>query len=615
MFRARGMIVGCAGAGKTTLLENLKRVKRNNEFEKTETTVGLEVHEDLFEIIDDKLMDFSTNEDGLPIRGIQYESSHGKKLISMTDFAGQVAYYACHQVYLSKRAFYLIVIDMSKELKEKVCKHNVDRHNPKGSLFHAWKYKECDIGFYGTNCTNRCLNCLNSACNAGNGICIQGCEDGYMGQRCEQTCITGRFGRNCSSVCNRNCRLKSCENTQGGCTNGCEPGWEGFNCSEEALNLKIADSRITDADKGVLAGSLATSIIFIGAVTITIIIIIRRRRNTKERYTANQQQGSGSLNLNGFEENEIDGFDNPVYITNSLEKTHSPRHNTLKIFELQAIIESMPVSENVSFKSEYEKIPKGELYPCTEWKKVENVPKNRFLSALPYDHSRVILKKSCPGESDYINANYVKDVQGQKAYIATQGPKPKTFTDFWRMVSQENVSIIVCLTNLKDGIKAKCALYWPNANSRIQNGYLSVQHRDEKVYANYIVRRFWIQNISNNSKRDVIMFHFTQWPVHGAPEPLSLVIFHRHVMKMSRIYRGKYTLVHCSAGIGRTGIYIALDALYRQAEETGEIDVPHYLESMRKDRMNMMQGERPILPVPDHSVPRSDHKCFLCLME
>ncbi|XP_062597176.1 uncharacterized protein LOC134258649 [Saccostrea cucullata] len=142
MFRARGMIVGCAGAGKTTLLENLKRVKRNNEFEKTETTVGLEVHEDLFEIIDDKLMDFSTNEDGLPIRGIQYESSHGKKLISMTDFAGQVAYYACHQVYLSKRAFYLIVIDMSKELKEKVCKHNVDRHNPKGSLFHAWKYKD-----------------------------------------------------------------------------------------------------------------------------------------------------------------------------------------------------------------------------------------------------------------------------------------------------------------------------------------------------------------------------------------------------------------------------------------------------------------------------------------
>ncbi|XP_062596169.1 probable serine/threonine-protein kinase pats1 [Saccostrea cucullata] len=142
MFHARGMIVGCAGAGKTTLLENLKRVKRENEPEKTETTVGLDVHEDLFEIIDDKLEDFSTNEDELPVRGIHYESSHGKKLISMTDFAGQVAYYSCHQVYLSRRAFYLIVIDMSKDLKEKVCKHNVDRHNPKGSLFRAWRYKD-----------------------------------------------------------------------------------------------------------------------------------------------------------------------------------------------------------------------------------------------------------------------------------------------------------------------------------------------------------------------------------------------------------------------------------------------------------------------------------------
>ncbi|XP_062575901.1 probable serine/threonine-protein kinase pats1, partial [Saccostrea cucullata] len=92
------------------------------------------------------------------IQGIHLHSSRGTKLISMTDFAGQVAYYACHQVYLSRRAFYIVVIDMSKGLDEEVRIYHTDRHNPEGSLFHTWKYKDyfhfwlqsiqtyCDVG-------------------------------------------------------------------------------------------------------------------------------------------------------------------------------------------------------------------------------------------------------------------------------------------------------------------------------------------------------------------------------------------------------------------------------------------------------------------------------------
>ncbi|XP_062610388.1 uncharacterized protein LOC134272154 [Saccostrea cucullata] len=174
MFRARGMIVGCAGAGKTTLLRKLQRKYREDN-QSTETTVGLEVYEDLFEIKDGTLHDFSVNaedfndpferflrlnkeEEGKVIQGIHLHSSRGTKLISMTDFAGQVAYYACHQVYLSRRAFYIVVIDMSKGLDEEVRLYDTDRHNPEGSLFHSWKYKDyfhfwlqsiqtyCDIG-------------------------------------------------------------------------------------------------------------------------------------------------------------------------------------------------------------------------------------------------------------------------------------------------------------------------------------------------------------------------------------------------------------------------------------------------------------------------------------
>ncbi|XP_062577856.1 uncharacterized protein LOC134239716 [Saccostrea cucullata] len=172
MFRARGMIVGCAGAGKTTLLRKLQR-RHTEDNQPTETTVGLEVHEDLFEIKDGTLYDFIDNaeessvarfirdkdeKEGKVIKGIHLHSSRGTKLISMTDFAGQVAYYACHQVYLSRRAFYVVVVDMSKGLDEEVRIHHTDRHNPDGSLFHSWKYKDyfhfwlqsiktyCDVG-------------------------------------------------------------------------------------------------------------------------------------------------------------------------------------------------------------------------------------------------------------------------------------------------------------------------------------------------------------------------------------------------------------------------------------------------------------------------------------
>ncbi|XP_062575812.1 uncharacterized protein LOC134237688 [Saccostrea cucullata] len=167
MFRARGMIVGCAGAGKTTLLRKLQR-RHTEENQPTETTVGLEVHEDLFEIKDGTLHDFRDKErefsgKATVVTGIHLQSSRGTKLISMTDFAGQVAYYSCHQVYLSRRAFYIVVIDMSKGLDEEVRNYDSDRHNSEGSLFHSWKYKDyfhfwlqsiqtyCDVGKTHTN--------------------------------------------------------------------------------------------------------------------------------------------------------------------------------------------------------------------------------------------------------------------------------------------------------------------------------------------------------------------------------------------------------------------------------------------------------------------------------
>ncbi|XP_062620098.1 receptor-type tyrosine-protein phosphatase alpha-like [Saccostrea cucullata] len=158
------------------------------------------------------------------------------------------------------------------------------------------------------------------------------------------------------------------------------------------------------------------------------------------------------------------------------------------------------------------------------------------------------------------------------------------------MVWQEKLNIIVCLTNLKEGEKIKCTQYWPNSGEQIRTGEFTICTEKETVYADYVIRtlRLGRKNIKKNMA--VMMFHYTKWPDHGVPDPLSLVIFHRHVMRVSDVVRGKFILVHCSAGIGRTGTYIALDALYREGEKTGKVNVQKYVEIMRKDRMNMIQG-------------------------
>ncbi|XP_062578656.1 receptor-type tyrosine-protein phosphatase alpha-like [Saccostrea cucullata] len=159
------------------------------------------------------------------------------------------------------------------------------------------------------------------------------------------------------------------------------------------------------------------------------------------------------------------------------------------------------------------------------------------------------------------------------------------------MIWQEDVSIIVCLTNLKEGAKIKCAQYWPNINDKLQDGGFNIRSMEEKVYANYTKRHFKVYKHLDQKDKEVVMFHYTRWPDHGVPAPLSLVVFHRHVMRVSTKHTGKYIVVHCSAGIGRTGTYIALDALYREGEISGKVNVPMYVRTMRKDRMNMIQGE------------------------
>ncbi|XP_061191969.1 receptor-type tyrosine-protein phosphatase kappa-like [Saccostrea echinata] len=287
---------------------------------------------------------------------------------------------------------------------------------------------------------------------------------------------------------------------------------------------------------------------------------------------------------------EMNVVENPIMNSKSNEQTRKTKlEKSVAVTDLYRIILVLSENENARIKEEYRTIPSGELYQCYEGKKPENAAKNRYTTIFPYDHSRVVLQAT-EKQSDYINANYIEDAHKKKSYIATQGPISKTIADFWKMVWGEDISVIICLTNVKDGGRTKCVQYWPTSHNKTKNGEISVRNQEEKTFADYVVRHFRLQNSSDKTERDVFMFHYTQWSDHDVPEPLSLVIFHRHVMKISNGHPGKYTLVHCSAGIGRTGTYIALDALYKEGEITGKVNVPKYVEAMRKDRMNMIQG-------------------------
>ncbi|XP_065927543.1 receptor-type tyrosine-protein phosphatase gamma [Magallana gigas] len=204
------------------------------------------------------------------------------------------------------------------------------------------------------------------------------------------------------------------------------------------------------------------------------------------------------------------------------------------------------------------------------------------------DHSRVILEDTWDdGDNDYINANFIKDFNGQRMYIAAQGPKNNTLTDFWRMIWQENVRFIVMLTNIVENGKNKCTQYWPTKDKPLEVGPCKMHLLKENVYAFHTFRKFTVQSTTSSAKRTITHFHYTAWPDHGTPEELGLVQFHKAVTRS--YHPGGLMLVHCSAGVGRTGTFIGLDSLLKQGRETERINVFEFVKQMREDRMTMVQ--------------------------
>nr|XP_054105286.1 receptor-type tyrosine-protein phosphatase H isoform X1 [Callithrix jacchus] len=224
----------------------------------------------------------------------------------------------------------------------------------------------------------------------------------------------------------------------------------------------------------------------------------------------------------------------------------------------------------------------------------ENSAKNRYRNVLPYDWSRVPLKPipEEPG-SDYINASFMPGLWSPQEFIATQGPLPQTVGDFWRLVWEQQSHTLVMLTNCMEAGRVKCEHYWPLDSQPCTHGHLRVTLESEEVTENWTVRELQLLQVEEQKTLSVRQFHFLAWPDHGVPSsPDTLLAFWRMLRQwLDQTMEGGPPIVHCSAGVGRTGTLIALDVLLRQLEYEGLLGPFSFVKKMRESRPLMVQTE------------------------
>nr|XP_022306514.1 uncharacterized protein LOC111112922 isoform X2 [Crassostrea virginica] len=469
--------------------------------------------------------------------------------------------------------------------------------------------QECLDGFYGSTCNATCGYCKDKQpCDKDSGECVHGCKPHYEQPLCEE-CSDGFHGSTCNSTCGNCTDGQPCDKNTGKCLSGCRPHYKPPFCKVKSTP-QTGDE---ETNTGAIAG---------GVVAVLIVVVIvglagfffKRRQGVNKRDPAGHVQIVSNDRKKGSKGNKYADISD-----NSLERSQEEHtdaalsgddggyYNTAEITayirtqDLHRVILEKNKKENNVFLDEYKRLPVGNTDKCKIGQQKGNVVKNRFKTTFPYDHSRVILtEKWTDNDNDYINANFIKNCNGDKAYIAAQGPKKVTLADFWRMIWQENVKLVVMLTNIVENGKNKCTQYWPEKDKGMDVGPCKIKLLEETEYAFHTYRKFTVQQ-NNSNTRTIAQFHYTAWPDHGTPEELGLVQFHRAVTQ--KYQTGGLMLVHCSAGVGRTGTFIGLDSLLQQGREFGRINVFEFVNQMREDRMTMVQTAEQYIFL---------HKALLC---
>ncbi|XP_031234289.1 receptor-type tyrosine-protein phosphatase F isoform X15 [Mastomys coucha] len=320
-------------------------------------------------------------------------------------------------------------------------------------------------------------------------------------------------------------------------------------------------------------------------ILIVIAILLFKRKRTHSPSSKDEQ----SI---GLKDSLLAHSSDPVEMRRLNYQTPGMRdHPPIPITDLADNIERLKANDGLKFSQEYESIDPGQQFTWENSNSEVNKPKNRYANVIAYDHSRVLLTSidGVPG-SDYINANYIDGYRKQNAYIATQGPLPETMGDFWRMVWEQRTATVVMMTRLEEKSRVKCDQYWP-ARGTETYGLIQVTLVDTMELATYTMRTFALHKSGSSEKRELRQFQFMAWPDHGVPEyPTPILAFLRRVKACNPLDAGPM-VVHCSAGVGRTGCFIVIDAMLERMKHEKTVDIYGHVTCMRSQRNYMVQTE------------------------
>lgn len=232
---------------------------------------------------------------------------------------------------------------------------------------------------------------------------------------------------------------------------------------------------------------------------------------------------------------------------------------------------------------------------CLEAIKPQNKVLNRYRDVSPFDHSRIVLQR---GSTDYINANLIKIEKANRQYILTQGPLPNTIAHFWLMVWEQNTKAVLMLNKLVEKKQEKCCQYWPikigaDYVMKLDDVGLTLEYLEQQDHSYYLTRLLRLTDIKSGDSRDILQFHYITWPDFGVPNsPTAFLEFLRKVQAVGVLESTVGpAVVHCSAGIGRSGTFCLVDSCLILIEKFGlnSVDVKDILLEMRRYRMGLIQ--------------------------
>ncbi|XP_043248342.1 tyrosine-protein phosphatase non-receptor type 1 isoform X1 [Colletes gigas] len=235
------------------------------------------------------------------------------------------------------------------------------------------------------------------------------------------------------------------------------------------------------------------------------------------------------------------------------------------------------------------------IYTCNESRKPQNKNLNRYRDVAPYDHSRIVLER---GPCDYINANLIRVDRAHRQYILTQGPLENTAGHFWLMVWEQNSKAVLMLNKVIEKNQVKCYQYWPLGDSldhtmTFVDVGINVEYVSKTESSDYTTRILKLTDLETKESREILHFHYTTWPDFGVPQsPTAFLRFLADVRQSGALDQNVGPpVVHCSAGIGRSGTFCLVDTCLVLIEESGlnSVNVRDVLIEMRRSRMGLIQ--------------------------